>query len=152
MRWHSQPIMASNHGVALHKGCRDDQQVVGQRGRHTFIACVLNEWVCWRGLWNGRKRRSGGSQGRRGRCKDATVMQWAILLTHAASFKSCSLKSIYAVAPHVLRPGANAQACARGIQAGDSQHSRSYAASMRSTDSGTSLFPLSFLSHLLILG
>ena len=28
MWWHSQPIMASNHGVALHKGCSNDQQWV----------------------------------------------------------------------------------------------------------------------------
>ena len=46
----------------------------------------------------------------------------------------------------------NRPACTRGIGAGNSQHSRSYAASKRSTDPGTSLFPLSFLSHLLILG
>ena len=41
---------------------------------------------------------------------------------------------------------------ARGIRAGYPQRSHSYAASTRSADPGTSLFPLSFLSHLLILG
>ena len=61
---------------------------------------------------------------------------------HLRPIKTKQLICIHAVASHVLHPKArppkHARA-ARGIQAGDSQHSRSYAASTRSTDPGTSL-------------
>ena len=88
-----------------------------ERGRHAFIACVLNEWVCWCGQWNGRKRRSEGGGGRRGRMqrRDDYAMGHSRPLFQMKScsfFQIMQLEKHYAVAPHVLRPGASAQACA----------------------------------------
>ena len=82
-----------------------------ERGRHAFIACVLNEWVCWCGQWNGRKRRSEGGGGRRGRMQRR--VDYAMGHSRPLfQMKSCSffqimqLEKHYAVAPHVLRPKA----------------------------------------------
>ena len=110
-----------------------------ERGRHAFIACVLNEWVCWRGRWNGWNKRSGGGGGEDGKTRGLCN----------GPIKIKKFICIHAVASHVLRPGANAKACTCGIQAGGSQHSHSHVASTRSADPGTSpsLYPSSPISR-----
>ena len=117
-------------------------------GRHTFVACVLNEWVCWREQWNGWNERSGGRRGKdektRGLCNGR--IQRPIKIKQLP----CILVT-FQERGGVVRPEARLPKHAPRIRAGDSKHSHSHAASARDADPGTSLFPLSFLSHLLIL-
>ena len=106
-----------------------------ERGRHAFIACVLNEWVCWCGQWNGRKRRSEGGGGRRGRMQRR--VDYAMGHSRPLfQMKSCSFFQIMQLEKHLC-------SCTPRVALRHERPSMCVLQPTRSADPGTSFFRLS---------